>query len=914
MVCSASSYTGIRKDNLAWSNWSGRSRKQLATMFTPASPGATTTAVPIPPADGLRQLVKVVKDATDARVSLHAIGSGWAFDDQAVGDQWTVDISGLRSRLMGTVGAAIVPDGPSSPPATGPALTDAWRAKQADRNSRHKLVHVEAGIKLWQLVQMLDAVGLALPTLGGSNGQALAGVINTSVHGGDWNEPAFPGVVRAIHLVTDGGREVWIEPTSAPVTQDDRLKPTLACPDLEVIRSDEVFNGALVGLGRFGVVYSYVIEVRPQFWVAELATRPDRNAVFAALRAGAGRPANPFAPLLSLLSQDQGPPTFGESRLGPEPSFFQLVLSTRNPPGIWVQRRWETGLRTELNMGGGAAIPVSGDVVAAGLTVLLGLNPNGNLNNPVNPTFDDIVNGVIDGQMGPAATGRRGKHAWITAGAPTGVFPDYRGVSVEVMFDASNPAYVDFLEAVNSAGGRFRQVGWLSLRPSLATTATLAMHNVGGTHAVSIEIALLANMPDNEAFLLFIQQQALALGGRLHWGQANNMLDPSKVGGQYGGMLDSWRRSLWRISGDSTVFSNAFTRQRGLEPLAARSAIAVTVPAADQLLVARSGALQSKSWSAATGWTQWQDLPLGTPQGAGPLEALSEGGRTHLYFVGGDGGVYFRSRQPNGVWAGTWWFVTPTDNDKPWQGVSGGAVHAVSPSAGADHVFYANASGSVIAVRGQSGQSGAGSRWSNRKRVLNGRTAPGGHVTGVSRRPGQIDLFTVGPDRTVYTAAWNATDDWRGWWSVPGVSAPPGSPVTAVSRRGDFLDIFVSDDAGRVMTSAWQPGRAWSTWAPVQSGQTAPGGWVTAASRSTDLLDVFVVGTDSQVYTAAWEPARGWAGWWPVNAAKGWRPGAAVPVACRSANLLDIFVVDASNNLQTLAWAPGGSWGGPWPI
>lgn len=907
MVCSASSYTGVRKDNFAWSNWSGRSRKQLPSLFTPALPGAVTPDVPIPPPAGLQQLVKVAKDATDAHLSLHAIGSGWAFDDQAVGDQWTIDISGLRSRLTETVGQALVVDIPNALAATGPGLTDAWRSNQADRTSRHKLVHVEAGIKLWQLIQMLDGIGLALPTMGGANGQALAGVVNTSVHGGDWNEPAFPGIVRAIHLVTDGGRELWIEPTSAPITQDDRLKPTLSCPDLQVIRSDEVFNSALVGLGRFGVVYSYVIEVRPQFWVSEVATRPDRNAVFAALRAGASSAANPFGPLLSLLASDPGPAGVAESRLGAAPSFFQLVLSTRNPPGIWVQRRWESGNHSDMNMGGGGP-NVSGGLVATGLNALFLLNPF----SADNPGVDAIVNKVIDDQMAPAATGgRRGKHAWIAAGVPNGVFPDFRGVSAEVMFDASNPAYVDFLQAVNDAGHNYRQVGWLSLRPSLATNATLSMHNVGGTHAVSIEISLLGGLPGNEEFLGFVQQKALALGGRLHWGQANNQLNPSVASAQYGGMLESWKRSLWRVSGDSKVFSNAFTRQRGLEPVAARSEIAVTVPAADVLVVARSGGLQSKSWSPSTGWIPWQDLGLATPQGAGPIEAVSEGGRTHLYFVGGDGGVYFRSRQPDGKWAGLWWFVTTTNAEKPWQGVAGGAVHAISPNPGAVHVFYANATGAIIAVRGETGPS---SSWNNRKYVLKGRTAPGGHVTAVSRRPGQVDLFTVGTDRSVYTAAWNSTDDWRGWWAVPGVSAPPGSPVTAVSRRADFIDLFVSDDTGRIMTSAWQPGHTWNNWGHVQGGQTAPGGWVTAASRSTDLLDVFVVGTDSQLYSAAWDPGHGWAGWWQLNAAKGWRPGAAVPVACRSANMLDIFMVDPSNHVQTLAWAPGGNWGGPWAL
>jgi hypothetical protein len=583
MVCSASSYTGIRQDNFQWSNWSGRSKQQLGSLFIPGF-GAIAPTASLPPPEGLKQLVKVVKDATDARMSLHSIGSGWAFDNQAVGDDWTIDISALRLRLLTTVGEAPVTNSPIDLVATGPGLTDEWRRIQSDRSSMRKLVHVEAGIKLWQLIQMLDSVGLALPTMGGANGQALAGVINTSVHGGDWNQPAFPGLVRALHLVTDGGREVWIEPISGAITQDDRLQPTLSCPEAEIVRSDEVFNAALVGLGRFGVVYSYVIEVRPQFWIAEVTTRPDRNAVFAALRSGAKRTGDPFGPLLQLLAANPGPASIPESRTNAVPSFFQLLLHTRNPPGIWVQRRWETNNQTDMNIG--QPTDVSGDLVAKGLNILLSLFPIP-INN--NILLDFIVENVFNEQLNVSVTqGRRGRHAWITAGPPSGKFPDYRGVSVEVMFDANDPAYVDFLQAILSAGGSFRQVGWLSLRPSLATKATLSMHNVGGTHAVSIEIALLQDLPDNESFLTFIQNKAIELGGRLHWGQANNLLTQQIVSTQYGSLLESWKRSLWQVSGNSTVFSNNFTRQRGLEPEAPPAAFTPAL----QLLLSPSNDIQ----------------------------------------------------------------------------------------------------------------------------------------------------------------------------------------------------------------------------------------------------------------------------------------------------------------------------------
>jgi len=895
MVCPENSFTGQRRNNEPWSNWSGRVNRQLESIFIPS----------LAPPAGLPQLVRVALDASAAGKSLHAIGSGWSFDDAAIGDQWTVDILALRARLMGTVGEGLVPSSAPGLVANGPGLTDEWRQRQADRNGTRKLVHVEAGIKLWQLISMLDAAGLALPTLGGANGQALAGVINTSVHGGDWNQPAFPGMVRALHLVSEGGREVWIEPASASVTTDARLSPTLTCASVEIIRSDEVFNAALVGVGRFGVVYSYVLEVRPQFWVVEITTQPDRSAVFAALRRGARIPGRPFNALLALLAQDPGPQGILESRSGVPPTFFQLVLSTRNPPGIWVQRRWETNNQSDFNLT--AAQNAPGELLALGLNAVF----LAGFTSAQNPVIDTMVNGVVDTVMRPSATqGQRGRHAWITAGIPNGQFGSYRGVSVEVMFDANDPAYVTFLESVMNAGSNYRQAGWLTLRPSQVTSATLSMHNVGGTHAVSIEAALLGGLPDNEAFLTFIQQQALAVGGRLHWGQANNLLMAQHVAAQYGAQLASWQRALWRVSGNSTVFSTAFTRQRGLEPLPARRGISAAVPVADQLLVVCSGPLQTREWKPAGAWADWQNRELGVPQDAGPIGTVSEGGRTHLYFVASDGAVVFRSRRPNGSWSAVWWFVTTTNLERPWLGVPGGAVQGVSSEPGSVHVLYANASGNIIVVLGDT-TTGA---WVKREWVLNGRTAPGGSVTGVSRRPGQIDIFTVGTDRKVYTAAWNSQQGWAGWWVIPGISAPPGAPIAAVSRRPDFLDIFAADDQGQTMSAAWEPGAGWRGWWHIQNGFTMPGGEVTAVSRAQDLLDIFTVGTDSRVYSAAWDPQHGWGGWWSLNGAMASRPGAQIPAVSRSTNLLDIFFVDPSGGAQTMGWQPGGAWGGPWAI
>jgi hypothetical protein len=92
------------------------------------------------------------------------------------------------------------------------------------------------------------------------------------------------------------------------------------------------------------------------------------------------------------------------------------------------------------------------------------------------------------------------------------------------------------------------------------------MHNVNGLFAMSIEIASLKNLSGNVAWMSYVQQAAIRHNGRPHWGQENK-LDAGTVAMMYGRALNDWREALFRINGPSVTFSNAFTRQRGLEPI-----------------------------------------------------------------------------------------------------------------------------------------------------------------------------------------------------------------------------------------------------------------------------------------------------------------------------------------------------------
>ena len=600
MACKSSVFVGTTESRKKWTNWNGDVAFRASEYFVPAH--SSSTGAP----DGLQQLVHVVARATREKRRLHAIGSGWAFENIAASDSWVVSLRDLSRRLDNVVGPA------------SPALTADWRARQLAAGNR--LVHVEAGIELGALIEMLDADGLALPTLGGSNGQSLAGAISTSTHGGDWEQPPLPEIVRAIHLVTDGGRELWIERASAPITTD-LLASVLPCPETEIVRDDDVFNSAVVSFGRFGVIYSFVLEVRPAFRVVEVVTRPSRARVLQALRDGqASGPL--FGPLFTLLAEDPAPANLAERDFEIRtdmPYFLQVLFNSQNPEDCWAHRRWETPEIADLppkpttttvtaepvldgqsvlnyaaailvaTAGVAAAtVPVAGSVYATALLALAADMELRSVGQPVTvgsaaamvlsaawklpwlgnaiPEISHMVISSTARLDQAIAKGRRGPHHLLTSGPrASGGGLDFRSDSIEVVFDATTAGYLDFLDAILAAAPAFKQCGAISVRPSLPSRAELSMHNVPGSHAVSIEVAVLKHLDDNAAWIRFVEDTALVFGGRPHWGQINR-LDEPQVRALYGARFLKWREALERVSRNSRLFSNRFTRRRGLEP------------------------------------------------------------------------------------------------------------------------------------------------------------------------------------------------------------------------------------------------------------------------------------------------------------------------------------------------------------
>lgn len=594
MACAAAAFVGLHQPGWRGTNWSEEVDFAPADFWQPAHSSDTET-------DGLSSLVFAVIEAGKANQKIHAVGSGWAFEDAAASDGAMISLRRLNRRLEYVLDS--------------PALTPERRTAQDDPKSPRVLVHVEAGIRIADLNELLAGLGLAMRTLGGSNGQALAGAISTSTHGGDWDQPPFPDYVRAIHLVGEDGKERWIEPSDERrVTGSDaELLKVLPCGETEIIRDDDVFDAAVVACGRFGIAYSFVLEVRRAFRVVETVHTPQRDDVLTLLRRGVDQ-GTLFGPLWGLLNPLPRPN--GLSDATGTPYFLQILFNSQDPEDVWVTRRWETtepdNIPDDRVVGAGqdidglieaASIPVvdialdTAAVIAGGIPVVgpaLALYITLDLKQEFHfdvmharrlgdfvsaalrvlwklPVASDAIpelNGIVVGTRfnDPIANGRRGPHYVMTSGTRDDSDSDsLKSASIELVFDATRPGYLDFLGEVLPAGRGFRQAGYVSLRPSRASRALISMHGFTGSHAMSIEIASLAGLPDNDAWMAYVQRRALAHGGRPHWGQYNK-LDALDVAMLYSTRLEAWREALLRISGTSTRFSNAFTQARGLEP------------------------------------------------------------------------------------------------------------------------------------------------------------------------------------------------------------------------------------------------------------------------------------------------------------------------------------------------------------
>lgn len=571
----------------------------------------------------VEEIAWIIQHAEAEHRHLHAVGAAYSFEDlwtaRPAGvhvahagaadkiEDWIVDLSKL-SEVHSTL---------ISGHSRESALTPDWSRRQQFSDAPDKLVHVHAGKRLYDLNVALSEAHLALPTMGGAQGQRLAGVFSTSTHGSDWKLPPLCDLVQAIHLVTTGGHEMWIESKTNPLTNDDaKLRAAISAPsDLQVIRDDDLLHAVQVGLGRFGIIYSVVLKVTKAFRLAEFTQKLPWEKVKHALDAGVGRfDGTPFGSIDTLL---HAPPTTLQIDGTTGYQYFDLVFNPRKHDNVWVRRRWRTDARDDLHVassanflccttsahglliacgaalrahsGAVAAIPIYGAVKAieingraqeleiksadphltGGEALSMALNAiwGSQIDKELGWLVDEMTDFAIGDQMkGSETEGRCGANWHICAGQqdPKTLGDCYRGNSIELIFGLGDHSYLRFIDRVLAEAGNQLHAGYMSVRFTAMSSALLSMHT---RHQVncSVEITSLRGVSGNSNWLRWCEDTAVEMGGRPHWGQQNT-LDAKQVEHLYGHALATWRTQLQRVVGSSTTFSNRYTQARGLEP------------------------------------------------------------------------------------------------------------------------------------------------------------------------------------------------------------------------------------------------------------------------------------------------------------------------------------------------------------
>jgi len=123
------------------------------------------------------------------------------------------------------------------------------------------LAFAQSGVMLKHFHQALFKAGLALPTMGATDGQRVVGLAATGSHGSNNVFGAVTNAVKGLHIVTNK-ETVYIQSASGPTI-------TQAFVDSigggRLIEDDDMFSAALIHLGSFGIVHGILMEAEPLY-------------------------------------------------------------------------------------------------------------------------------------------------------------------------------------------------------------------------------------------------------------------------------------------------------------------------------------------------------------------------------------------------------------------------------------------------------------------------------------------------------------------------------------------------------------------------------------------------------------------------------------------------------------------------
>jgi L-gulono-1,4-lactone dehydrogenase len=487
----------------------------------------------------LAELRALVLEAERDGCTIRAVGSGHSWSDVALTDGILVNPTGLTEPLdlepdLLRPGAAAHTgaDGAGTDPA-GMHDTDTDPVGACEAGGATTLVRVQAGMTIAALNAHLRRLKLALPNMGGFDGQTVAGVISTSTHGSGIRYGPLSDLIRSLDIVGAGGTIHRIEPSYGPTDPNAYLA---RYPDHQLHQGDPWFDAAVVSMGCMGLIYAVILEVAPLFYLREVRELSTWSQVREELAYGEVLARNVHYEVLF----SPYPNTDGE---------IECLVTTRNPipPSEYRHdHRRGRSLLMELT----ARFPLTPILI----NLLVGLFPQ------ISPLLlrqalkalvnDDYVN--ISYQV-------------FNIGAAN-YLPAY-SCEIGVPID-ERQFHLEAVERIVALAAQRRRLGNvyhsspISLRFVKATDSYMSM--MQGRATVMIELIMATHTVGGMELLAAHENALYELDGRPHWGQVNTL-----TGGS-GGLVErlypryqEWQ-AIHAVLNASGVFNSPFSKRVGI--------------------------------------------------------------------------------------------------------------------------------------------------------------------------------------------------------------------------------------------------------------------------------------------------------------------------------------------------------------
>ena len=814
-------------------------------------------------ATSVEELVAIVKDADRAGKRVRAVGSSWSFSDIAVTSDYIVETNRMNHLLDGVVPAAL--KDPSNP---------------------LHLVHVEAGIKLNDLMLALDSMTppRAPLTMGGAAGQTLAGVLSTSVHGCDFDRGPVPEMLRAIHLVGPTGEQHWIEPAQG-ITDGARLQAALG-PQVQIHYNDDWFQSVAVSVGTLGIIYSVVIETRPQHDIVqaiqlsswqELRTQLANNTVF---------------------SGDGFVSTLGDGTRVTAASLLNGAWTNQDPPGPFPLR----GFQVAIDPAGPAGNPtcyVYTRATASRFTVPAPADPT---LTPIISLFWDntaLLEGAIFGSAPAVIAAVIGATPPLLSAlsiSPAAPLLPLLGASVAVTVSSIGSAAVPLVAGLVAVlrsmgeGAVFDFLGAIlnghpDVITALTKTLTGALVKPGPATRNWAHTAMAPSDDITKLARGLAIEIAYDASKRSYLDFIDDLVKTLDVARAEGLVLGGWF-SLRFVGQGHAYLSPQQSSLTCMVEFTGVRALSSTVPILDRLEAS------ARKYGAIRHWGMFRDLGADEVERAFPnLDtwrrvrwALTKSGTRRTF------------DNPFAERCGLTRAPLPALNFVPASDPTAGSKHAAAYARSRGPLeLFAIGGGGTLEHRSQ--VNGAWSGWFNHGGALKGSPALGG---GGDR----CDLMAVGTDGALYHTWQSAPGaDWSGWYNHGGSFA--GSPAFG-QHSGGSLEVFVIGRDGVMRNKRQAAVRSgaglreldgpprWSDWLTL-GGSFAGSPAAGRSGNNQDLLEVMAVGTDGALYHRWQTAGGGWSDWYNHG---GSHTGSPVLARRGTDGALEVMVIGTDGHLR----------------